>query len=155
MLAARRWGLGLLLLGILGSCGRKDGVYEGATWQATVHQVRYQKDFGADMASPVDGLVVELSIRYVGAEADVSPPAVELRVGDGEKQRATMVVTQPPDQATDLIMRTWLGFSSTTFPMETGDGVSKKPLRFVWEMPEGQGPFTLHVGDLPPIPIRP
>jgi len=132
------------------SCG--PGVYQGGNWQAVVHKVRYEKDFGIG-PNKYDGLAIDVAIEYTGPDGQVIPPAVKLQKGSETGIRATLVQTNKNDPASDLIIRAWLGDTGTKFDMKKGDTLSKAPITFLWSIKGKSGAFKLLIGDIPPINI--
>ena len=132
------------------SCGY--GVHESDNWKVTVHKVRFEKDFGI-APNKRDGLVIDVSIQYIGPDGEVLAPAIYLKKGSNPELRAALVQTTKKDPASDLIIRAWLGDKGTKFKMKRGDTLSKAPISFLWSVPEKSGHFKLMVGDIPPIAI--
>jgi len=132
------------------SCG--PGIYQSSNWKATVHKVRYEEDFGVG-PNKYDGLVIDISVEYIGPDGKVPPPAIYLKKGSEPESRATLVQTNKSDPASDLIIRAWLGDKGTKFDMKKGDTLSKAPLSFLWSIKGKGGRFKLLIGDIPPITI--
>ena len=134
------------------SCGY--GVHEGDNWRVTLHKARYEEGFGI-APNKHDGLVIDLSVEYIGPDGEVPAPAIHLKKGSEPEVRATLVQTNKKDKATDLIIRSWLGDTGTKFDMKKGDTISNAPISLLWSVPEKEkgGNFQLMVGDAPPIGI--
>ena len=132
------------------SCGY--GVREGENWKVTVHKVRFEEDFGI-APNKRDGMVIDLSIEYIGPDGEVPAPAIYLKKGSEPEVKATLVQTTKKDKATDLIIRAWLGDKGTKFKMKRGDTISNAPISLLWSVKEKGGHFQLLVGDVPPIDI--
>jgi len=135
---------------LLASCGY--GVHEGENWKVTVHNARFEKGFGLG-PKKYDGLVIDVSIEYIGPDGEVPAPAIYLKKGSEPEVKATLVQTTKKDKATDLIIRAWLGDKETKFDMKKGDTISNAPLSLLWSAPGKSGHFQLMIGDVPPIAI--
>jgi hypothetical protein len=133
-------------------CSGGRGTYTGNNWQVTVHHVRYETNFGI-APNQYDGLVIDVSVEYIGPDGEVPAPAIYLEKGAEKELRATLVQTHKNDPASDLIIRAWLGDKGTKFNMKKGDTLSKVPFSLLWSMPEKRGSFKLLIGDVPPISI--
>lgn len=128
------------------------GPHKSKNWEVIVHKVRYEKSFGF-APKKYNGLVIDVTVKYIGPDGQVIAPAIYLKKGSGEELRATLVQTQKNDPASDLIIRAWLGDKGTKFKMKTGDTLSKAPFSLLWSLPKKTGRFKLMIGDVPPIDI--
>jgi hypothetical protein len=146
--------IGLVLLGMIcWSCGESTGTFSSDNWEATIKKVYYEKDYQSG-AKQYSGLMIRLSVKYLGPAGKVNAPILRLIDEKGNLIRATLLdLGKKKFNSTGILLRAWLGDKELTFDLKPGDTLSEDGFGLLWQMKDEEGDFKLMVGDISPIPV--